>query len=359
MDESYIKQLLEDLEIYTTYPKPRGKGGVQNVKRMSEEFRQCFGKLTKMNKLDIVLTIMSKFADVKDVMKPIRFETWIMIMIDQLSENDCLKLYQMNNGFFEKWIDENADNRGIKEFAKKIGVICSKTEFLDFIRFVTEHHGKVPGIYSCFPSNRENIQKQILINGKNAVVFFEFIDIDYNQPYIAEAEVHLKINPLNSDVKYLKILDCIVNEIPVSEYSFLDFETSVPICYSNENIEFEEYKVGYIKISKILSSGGILDIQDIEPEISDPINDDTLDTYVKLTLGLKDGDWIPITNSNPDMNQISFTIYTNFFEDNEIDEISSLKLSIALLDENECIMEESEIVMIELDYFTGDYVVKR
>ena len=366
MNEDYIKYILEEAEIYVTYPKPRGKGGTFNTNKRSEEISKSFNILSKMNRLDIVQDVMSKFADKKDIIKPVPFETWISKMIRELSGNDLIKLFHMNNGFFEKWIDQYCKNSNIIEFAEKIGSVCSKEEFVEFVHFVMERHGKVPGIYHCFHYTTENTQDKFLFNGETIIVTLDFIETINNPDYIATADVHLKMLPLDDETDSIKIESCKVNGILLgnNDYGFYSDEKITPILRSNKNLPFEEFKTGYLKIHNfpdVSASGGSFEfpnLDDIKIQITDSIDKTSADKYAEIQLGLSNGEWIAISPRNSDLNKEHFTIYTDFFEENEIVEITSIELELSFLDEDECIVEKSGIIQIELDYNIGDYIVK-
>lgn len=69
--DEYIQKLLDDVKIYCTFPKPRGKGGAPNINRMSDEIRKSFEILSNMERIDVICQIMEQFAAVKDILKPV------------------------------------------------------------------------------------------------------------------------------------------------------------------------------------------------------------------------------------------------------------------------------------------------
>ncbi|MCR5515566.1 MAG: hypothetical protein K6F41_03825 [Lachnospira sp.] len=149
--DDYINRLLEDAIVYTTFPKPRGKGGAQNVNRMSDEFIHCFERLSKMGRLDVVAEIMSKFASVKDVLKPVKFDRWMLFMVRGLRSGDMIKLYRTNKSIFEAWLDnDNLSDGDIKRVAEGIADGCTREEIMDFRNLVVSRKGKIDGLDSCF-----------------------------------------------------------------------------------------------------------------------------------------------------------------------------------------------------------------
>ena len=72
--EEYIQKLLDDVNVYCTFPKPQGKGGAPNINRMSYEIGESFEILSKMDRVDIICQIMEQFEAVKDVLEPISYD---------------------------------------------------------------------------------------------------------------------------------------------------------------------------------------------------------------------------------------------------------------------------------------------
>ena len=145
--EDYIKQLLEDADVYTTFPKPRGKGGAPNINRMSDEFIHCFERLSKMGRLDIVSEIMLKFAAVRDVLKPVTYELWVSFMAHDLKDGDLTKVFRNSPEIFEEWLQvDSLRDSDIKSVAQSLGEHCSREEFMTFRNMVISHKGMVSGL---------------------------------------------------------------------------------------------------------------------------------------------------------------------------------------------------------------------
>ena len=148
--DEYITQLLEDADVYTTFPKPRGKGGAPNINRMSEEFMHCFERLSKMGRLDVVAEIMGKFAAVHDVLKPVRFNTWMSSMARGLQSGEMIKIFRLNKGIFEAWLSgDDLRDWDILNVARGIADGCTRAEFMEFRNLVISRRGKVDGLDAC------------------------------------------------------------------------------------------------------------------------------------------------------------------------------------------------------------------
>ena len=68
---------------------------------------QCFERLSKMGRLDVIAEIMGKFAAVHDILKPVAYNTWMSSMARGLKSGDMIKIYRMNRGIFEAWLDDD------------------------------------------------------------------------------------------------------------------------------------------------------------------------------------------------------------------------------------------------------------
>lgn len=157
-NEAYIAQLLEDLEAYTTFPRPRGKGGASNINRISDEFINSFKMLSKMGRLDIVVQMMTKFASVRDVLKPVEYDTWMSFMTRNLSNEDLVSVYRMNPEIFEAWLESDSLRESdILNVAEAIGEICARDEFISFRNMIIRYKGQVEGLDVAFNTTSENI----------------------------------------------------------------------------------------------------------------------------------------------------------------------------------------------------------
>ncbi len=149
--DEYISKLLEDAEVYITFPKPRGKGGAPNINRMSEEFIKCFARLSKMGRLDVVVEIMNKFASVKDILKPVTFTSWMSFMARNLKSGDMIQIYLQNKELFEAWLDDNKlTDRDVLRVAEGVANGCSREAYADFCDFVVSRKGNITGLDECY-----------------------------------------------------------------------------------------------------------------------------------------------------------------------------------------------------------------
>ena len=151
--DEYIQKLLDDVKIYCTFPKPRGKGGAPNINRMSDEIWKSFEILSNMGRVDVICQIMEQFAAVKDILKPVAYDTWMGFMNRGIKEEDCIKIFRESRMIYEVWLGTNTRELDIKEVARKINKYGTNEEYEDFKRLIISRCGKIEGIDEYCESN--------------------------------------------------------------------------------------------------------------------------------------------------------------------------------------------------------------
>ncbi|SHF26159.1 hypothetical protein [Alkalibacter saccharofermentans] len=293
--DEYICQLLTDAEVYSTFPKPRGNGNAHEVNRMSDEFIHCFERLSKMKRLDIVGQIMSKFAAVKEVLKPVTYESWMSFMASGLTSEDLVAVYKNNPEIFDAWLDmNNIRTYDIFNIAERLGSSCTRDEFLSFRNRVISHRGMVEGIDMAFKSNSDNTPTQLLFEGKHATIKLDYIEFWGYNP-ISGATFHLLTKKKSGKLSSVRFLTFKINDVDVNNIStYTEFDDEGP-------------KVGY--------------------NLWQNDSEDTL------------------------------RIYSDFFNENEMAQINKVELQIVLMDNNANTLETSKPIILKLDMYSGEYKV--
>lgn len=296
--DEYIAQLLEDATVYTTFPKPRGKGGAPNINRMSDEFIHCFERLSKMERLDVVAKIMSKFAAVRDVLKPVTFDSWMSFMARGLRSRDMVKICRYNKELFEVWLEnDNLRDWDIRQVAEGFAEGCTRQEFMEFRNLIISHKGKVEGLDSCFEATSENTETQLLFDGQTLKLSLDFVEAIGSNP-VSNIELHFLSVSKCRDLSSVRLLKCVVNGIETDDCGFISEMDEDPT-------------IGYY-------------IFDDNEEVED-----------------------------------SLTIYSDFFDDNDINEVNSIVLRFAVMNDAAESIEEMTDIVIELDDYSGEYKVKQ
>ena len=293
-NDAYIRDLMQDVEIYTTFPKPRGKGNAMNINRMSAKIMDSFEILARMGRLDVVSQILSRFAAVKDVLAPVAFSTWMHSISRGLSSEDFYKVYKMNKPAFEAWLETNLRDHDIIRVAEELGESCTHAEFMEFRNMVVSRHGSVDGLDSCFKFTSENTETQLMYDGDTIQLKLDYIEVHHNSTY---AEIHLLSTAKADEVDSVRVVKCEVNGIPVEDYgSWTDFD------------------------------------DDDGPDVG-----------------------FSVYGDDEDDNQIS--IYSDFFEKNKITEIDSIVLQFTVYDEDVEEIETITEIVIKHDSESGLYRV--
>ena len=294
--DGYITQLLEDADVYTSFPKPRGKGGAPNINRMTDEFIHCFERLSKMGRLDVVAEIMGKFAAVRDILKPVTFDRWMSFMADGLQTGDMIKVFRQNREIFETWLTgDNLRDWDILKVARGIADGCTRAEFTGFRNLVISHRGKVAGLDACYQATSENTETQEMFDGETAKISLDYINIGGSSE-VSFMEINLLTTAKTRKLDSVRLLKCEINGKGTTDCGFISEMD-------------EEPKIGY-------------NIFHVNEESQDELN-----------------------------------IYSEFFEENSIDEISKIVLQFVIMDEDADVIEEMSDVVIEMDDVTGEYKV--
>ena len=127
--------------------KPKGKISASKTNQMSAKIMDSFAILEKIGRLDVVSHILTKFVAVKDMLEPVDYFTWIRLSSRQLSNEALYKVYLMNKPAFEAWLESNQNSEhAILDVAKKIGAVCTESEFTEFKNIVERKFGNVRNI---------------------------------------------------------------------------------------------------------------------------------------------------------------------------------------------------------------------
>ena len=267
-DNDYIDELLKDVDIYTTYPKPRGHGTAPEINRISSKVMDSFKILAQKGRLDVISQILAKFAAVKNILKPVAFTTWMGSLADKLDPKDFYKVYTMSKMSFYAWAETKVHDYDVIKVAEKLGAVCSHEEFVEFKNMIVSRHGYVDGISSCFKFTSENTETQLLYDGKTVQLKLDFVEEHHMSTWI---EMHLLTKAKSSSVSSIRVMKFELNDILVNDYgTWNSFDDEGPgvgfkVYDDDENDEditiqsgfFEYY--GITKVDKILIKFGVYD----------------------------------------------------------------------------------------------------
>lgn len=295
--DTYIDKLLKDVDIYTTFPRPRGKGNAANVNALSWEITCCFEKLSSKGRFDVINQVMMKLASVRDMLKPITYSGWMRSLVRGVSEQDLLKLYKDYPEIFDVWINEtNLRELEIREVADAIGSCCTRAEFTSFRNMVLANKGFIEGVDNCFKTNSQNTKTQLLFNGVTAKIELDYLEVRGSSPRgshnpIGNINFHFLTTRKSTKLNTVKVVSCLINGIRTTDMGF-------GFGINNEYRVYEKH------------------------------NEDEL------------------------------TIYCGFFEEHDICHVNTIELAMNLIDNKGNVVETIAPILIEFDIQTGEYIVK-
>lgn len=300
-NDEYVNDILQQVEDYTTFPKPRGKGGAPNINRMSQNIHNSFELLARMGRLDVISKIIGRFAEVKDVLAPVRFDSWISHLVRSLSDEDFYKVYKMNHEVFEAWLEFKPRDWDITAVAGKLGKFCAHNEFIEFRDMVFAHYGAIDGIDDCFEFTSENTETQMLYDGDSITLKLDFVEVHQGHHHgdrgVNYAEIHLLSTGKAEEIDSVRLLKCEVN-----------------------GIEDSDCRCGWSDFDDDESAKGF-----------------------------------SIYGYDEDDNDV--TLYSDFFEKNPIRRIDTIVLQFAAYDEDGKVIETFSEMVIKFDAETGTYRV--
>lgn len=240
--EEYIDGLLKDVEIYTTFPKPRGKGKAPDINRVSSKIMASFKQLSENDKVDIIGQILRKFASVKEILRPVEYSTWVSMMIRNISNNHIRKLYQDYPDIFEALIEyENVREYDIQEMAKKLGKCCSHKEYMSFRDMVLVKKGIIEGIDSCYEVTSENYPTQLLFDGESVKIELDYPEINDSSQKgsndFIDISLHLLTTKKVQNVSSVRIASFKVNDKElIDDFGCWEFNDTPNVGYKVKDV---------------------------------------------------------------------------------------------------------------------------
>lgn len=104
-EEAYIKSLMKDVNLYCTFPRALELANASVINRLGARIWNSFEILSRINRLDVLQKIMLHFANVKDLLTPIRYDTWVDLMMDEFQGKDIAKILNEAPEIFEAWFE--------------------------------------------------------------------------------------------------------------------------------------------------------------------------------------------------------------------------------------------------------------
>ena len=152
-NEDYIRKLKEDVILYVTFPKPRGYGGAPTINGISAEISGSISILSKWGRMDVLAWISQKFAAVHDILRPVRFSTW-MIELENLEPDHLAWLFRNHPEIFKTFVlDDLTSEYDLCRVGQTLAECEDIGAYLDYRDMVLEFYpgwnsSKEPRLYS-------------------------------------------------------------------------------------------------------------------------------------------------------------------------------------------------------------------
>lgn len=239
----YIEQLLDDVAVYTTFPRPKGKGSAPEINRLSSKITSCFKQLSDKGRVDIIAQIMERFDLVKDILEPVTYNTWMGIIMNDVSNSNIRLLYQNIPEIFTRYLEyKNITDSDIIRLADRLGKCCSHSEYQSFMDIVFIKKGYIAELDSLWEATSENTKNQLLFGGQTIKIELDYIEIYDDRAKkkddLIDIELHLLTTKKISKVSSVRVASFKVNEVDfMDEFGWWEFDDEPRIGYKLEGEE--------------------------------------------------------------------------------------------------------------------------
>lgn len=142
--DAYMQDLMHTVDYYTTFPRPKMPRSKRvNINALSEQILDSFRHLSIKGRADLIAQIMLRFAEVKDILEPVRYPTWICHMTDTVSNDILHQLFQEYPEIFIAFIESDASDSDIRSVAQTIHWECPESDYTAFQELVLAHGGSL------------------------------------------------------------------------------------------------------------------------------------------------------------------------------------------------------------------------
>ena len=147
-ENEYIDNLMRDLKFYISTERSQSdkkdKNEVHEVNRIKEELRKSFDKLARMERWEVICSIILTLKENQDRLKSSFYE-WTIVMLRSMKDTDIYYIYKTNPEVFDLFFDSENTYVGKHEImviAFGFGKVCTKEEYKHFEELATRKIGK-------------------------------------------------------------------------------------------------------------------------------------------------------------------------------------------------------------------------
>lgn len=105
--DEFWNQLKDYVDLYVTFPKPRGKGGAPVINECTSSIESGLKALARAGKVDLVSDIFDKLVEGKEHLKGPNYTMWYertMNWLREIDPNYCVTLFYLNKKACETFI---------------------------------------------------------------------------------------------------------------------------------------------------------------------------------------------------------------------------------------------------------------
>lgn len=140
--DAYVQDLMRSVDYYATFPRPKAPRSKRvNMNALSNKIHASFHLLSIDGRADLIGQIMHRFAEVKDILEPVRYPTWFDIMVDDVSHDILHQLFQEHPEIFIAFIESDASDSAVRSVAQTIYWDCPESDYTAFQEMVLAHRG--------------------------------------------------------------------------------------------------------------------------------------------------------------------------------------------------------------------------
>lgn len=142
--DAYVQDLMHSVDYYATFPRPKMPRSKRvNINALSEQILDSFRHLSIKGRADLIAQIMLRFAEVKDILEPVRYPTWICHMTDTVSNDILHQLFQEYPEIFIAFLECERFASYVPSVAFALRRCCTPNEYDTFQNMVLAHGGSL------------------------------------------------------------------------------------------------------------------------------------------------------------------------------------------------------------------------
>ncbi len=136
--------MMHTVDYYTTFPRPKMPRSKRvNINALSEQILDSFRHLSIKGRADLIAQIMLRFAEVKDILEPVRYLSWFKHMTETVSKDILHQLFQEYPEIFIAFLECERFASYVPSVAFALRRCCTPNEYDTFQNMVLAHGGSL------------------------------------------------------------------------------------------------------------------------------------------------------------------------------------------------------------------------